>query len=443
MKKKYSISGLGNDSGAIAVITAIMLTMLLSFVALSIDVGHLAVTKNELQNAADAGALAGANALFNSSGTKIETGCNQIAYDTTLENYSAKSAVEVNWKTGDNTGSDVERGHWSFTTRTFTPNDIHDSEAMTNLWGASAAALDIDTDYINAVRVKARRESTPIPSFFARIFGHDSFKQTAEAIAYRGLAGTFAPGEIDFPMVLCEEEIYPNDPDHSETPVCTSAVLYEKAETAMWTNLIQVDLTDDVTENDTCGTNADQMKKLMETVLSTGNKYPITVGEGIGVQNGIQAETLRILIDEWEKETTDDPDGTIRRVKRYTFPVAPCNDNVCVPVTGAVEIDVLWMIEKKVTDKSEYAKAPYAYYDADVPDGHGGTIFGELLFSSTVTDDELRWDAFQKALGLPTVDDDKLDKTIFFKPTCEPAIPKGGPGGINSGVHAARAVLVN
>ena len=40
-----------------------MLIVLLSFVALAIDVGYMVVVKNELQNVADAGALAGARQL--------------------------------------------------------------------------------------------------------------------------------------------------------------------------------------------------------------------------------------------------------------------------------------------------------------------------------------------------------------------------------------------
>jgi len=50
--------------GAVAVVTAISLVMLLGFAALAIDIGNLLVARNELQNAADAAALAGAPCLF-------------------------------------------------------------------------------------------------------------------------------------------------------------------------------------------------------------------------------------------------------------------------------------------------------------------------------------------------------------------------------------------
>lgn len=50
--------------GNIILLTALMLPVLLGFTALAIDVGYLFVVRNELQNAADAAAMAGAGYLF-------------------------------------------------------------------------------------------------------------------------------------------------------------------------------------------------------------------------------------------------------------------------------------------------------------------------------------------------------------------------------------------
>ena len=93
--------------------------------AISIDGSHIIVARNELQNAADAGALAGAAKLYNNNGQSINTNANQIGFDATVANLSEQSPVEVNW-TGGNAG-DVQRGHWSFGLGSlphgFTPND--------------------------------------------------------------------------------------------------------------------------------------------------------------------------------------------------------------------------------------------------------------------------------------------------------------------------------
>ncbi len=108
--------------------------------------------------------------------------------------------MEVNW-IGGNSG-DVQRGHWSFATRSFTPND---SLAALELWKYSESELDGNPAFINAVRVVTRRQSLPAASFFARIFGHEGFQLTAESVAYLGFAGSIFEGEADVPIAICEE----------------------------------------------------------------------------------------------------------------------------------------------------------------------------------------------------------------------------------------------
>ncbi|MEJ2513180.1 MAG: pilus assembly protein TadG-related protein, partial [Anaerolineales bacterium] len=87
---------LNNQQGIVAVIVAICLVMLLGFLALSIDTSHLVVARNELQNAADAGALAGAAELYTDDGQSVNTTANQIGFDAAVANFSEQSAVEVN-----------------------------------------------------------------------------------------------------------------------------------------------------------------------------------------------------------------------------------------------------------------------------------------------------------------------------------------------------------
>ena len=151
MSKYIKPSSLNNPNGAVAIIVALTLLFIIGFAALAIDVAHLSVVRNELQNAADAGALAGARVLYNNSGTSVNVGANQEAYDTGIANKSENVPVEINW-TGGNSG-DVQRGHWSFATKTFTPNA---STAPVVLWNRSSAELDADPDFINAVRVVTR-----------------------------------------------------------------------------------------------------------------------------------------------------------------------------------------------------------------------------------------------------------------------------------------------
>jgi uncharacterized membrane protein len=55
---------LKKQKGAVAIKVAVMLVMLLSLAALAIDIGNLMVARNELQNAADAAALAAEPCIY-------------------------------------------------------------------------------------------------------------------------------------------------------------------------------------------------------------------------------------------------------------------------------------------------------------------------------------------------------------------------------------------
>ena len=230
LKNIMSLSGLRNERGVTLIFVALTLIVLLGIAALALDIGHLFVTKNELQNAADAGALAGARNLYLNDGTAVNPECNSIAKNTAIANMSDKAPVEVtlvlagdlvnplypndpskNFTENDlksdpakNNKADVQRGHWSFATRTFEPND---SLSPPELWGHTTEELDADINFINAVQVIARRESVQISSWFARIFGYEGFTQAGTAIAYIGFAGSIQPHGADQPIAICAESL--------------------------------------------------------------------------------------------------------------------------------------------------------------------------------------------------------------------------------------------
>ena len=185
-----------NQAGATAVIVAITLPMLIGFTALAVDVGYMHVTKNELQNVADAAALAAARKL----GT-IYQGMTHDAQQT----YSCgdddigdikdvANAVAHNNKAGGEhitvyaEGIDhVEIGVWNpSNTPPFTP--------------FTTAPPYPQPD---AVRVTAHRDNAangPITTFFAKIFGIDAVDVSADATAALLGQTTSEPGEIELPL---------------------------------------------------------------------------------------------------------------------------------------------------------------------------------------------------------------------------------------------------
>ena len=413
---RRTIFSLEGEQGSVAIIVTISLLLLVGVAALVIDIGHLAVTKNELQNAADAGALAGARCLYNDDGTAINVDCNQTAIDAATANRCDNLPVEVS-------AGDVERGHWAFATKTFTPNN---STQPVALWNVSKDALDANTNFINAVRVTARRQDTPVTSFFAGMFGHQGFQQSATAVACISFSGNLSPHEVDQPVAICENAITINDEYR-----CNVGRMVPNQdtnnETAAWT---------DFNQDDPCsgGTNSPKVKS---SICNDGNSEPIILGEKIAVINGLVATAFKKMRNCWASETG------MSNPWNMTLPVIECkegrggNVRVCADVKGAVNVDVVWITE--VGNDPAYKNAPTEMSD-----------FGEYSYWSYPpdpgnTNGQDRWNSFVEHFNLQNDDGSPAPyqkKTIYFVPDCTPHELKGRSGGENYGVLAKIPALV-
>ncbi len=409
-----------DQRGVSAIVVAIVIVLLVMFAALAVDIGHLVAVKNELQNAADAGALAGARFLYNADGTLVNVGANQIGRDAAMANRSENLPVEVNWS-GGNIG-DVQRGHWSFTTRTFTPND---STAPVDLWGVSADELDLDADFINAVRVVGRREATPARSFFARIFGRESFPAAAEAVAYIGFAGTLRRGDADQPIVICRESLLQSGVYSCNIGrMINSGQNVANSETGGWTNFDQESAC-------TGGTNAQEVRS---AVCSEGNPGEIALGEPIATNGGEIQSAFNDLISCWESVTGRAMPWNL------TLPVVTCPSNnvgTCEEVVGAVNLNIVWITG--AGEDPSYSNAPTEM--AGIPDSSPPI----LDWSSNDPDGRARWASFVQHFNLQNVDGTPAPyakKSIYFLPDCTAHEPKGGTGGENFGILARIPVLV-
>jgi Flp pilus assembly protein TadG len=192
-KHQKKLPVLNNDHGATAVLVAICLTMLIGFAALAVDVGYLYATRNELQNVADAAALAGAGYLgtvyaaltyteqqdYTFSRTEVVDAIQQVA--------QKNSAAGVNITIADSginaLGEDIVIGIWN---------------------GTSVSASLTSPD---AVRVVARRQegvNGPVSTFFANIFGVADMEVGAVATAALTGPATAAEGTLRTPFAISE-----------------------------------------------------------------------------------------------------------------------------------------------------------------------------------------------------------------------------------------------
>jgi hypothetical protein len=318
--------------------------------------------------------------------------------------------VDVHWN-GGNSG-DIERGHWSFATRTFTPNS---SLLPVSLWETSTDELDRNTNFINAVRVKARREDKPAASFLAGIFGFEKFILSSEAIAYIGFAGTLAPLDVDQPIAICKQSILFNGKYNCTTGrMINSGRNVASHETAGWT---------DYDQNNPCqgGTNANAVRSL---VCGDGNTEPIILGAPVATNGGEISSAFKKFRECWASNT-----GKVKPWK-LTLLVIDCPGNnvgTCETVVGVVTVTIIW-----ITDVGE--------------DPHYNEVPSQMgKWTNQNPDGRVRWTSFVERFGLKNLDNTPAPydkKSIYFLPDCHPHVPTGRSGGENFGILAKIPVLV-
>jgi Flp pilus assembly protein TadG len=154
-----------DQSGAMAVTVALLLVALLAVAALAIDFGHMAWVQNELQKAADAGALAGAQALGSSANPDWSQGQSTATYVVQQNSADAQPLSDCQ----------VQYGYWSLLTRTLQSYTI--KPQSTDL-PAIQVVVTKGADKSGAIH-----NGGPLQMLFAPIFGVHAFDLNAGAVA--------------------------------------------------------------------------------------------------------------------------------------------------------------------------------------------------------------------------------------------------------------------
>ena len=157
MPKTRDSRGSPKEQGMITPVLAACLAVGLGFLALSVDLGQLFVARNELQNIADAAALAGAKKLIQAKDPAnpdlAAVYCSEAistAQAVAADNRSLGTVMTVS-------DADVTLGQWNLATGSF------------NQTGCSTNPMDV-----TAIQVTVTRDGTENPSiasFFGGILG--------------------------------------------------------------------------------------------------------------------------------------------------------------------------------------------------------------------------------------------------------------------------------
>ncbi|MFX1802752.1 pilus assembly protein TadG-related protein [Paraburkholderia sp. A1RO-5] len=183
----------GKQKGAVAVTVALSMIFLLGFGAMAIDIGNLLVARNQLQNAADAAALAGAGCL------KPRAECSNTT--AAQPDFTTAAATASTFSTSSSTNtvqgsvvqaSTVATGYWN---ATGTPYGI---EALPFTPGANdlpAVQVTINKDGSNA--------NGAVPVFLGAVLGANILKASAVATAVLSSPGNVGPGGL-FPLAMSQ-----------------------------------------------------------------------------------------------------------------------------------------------------------------------------------------------------------------------------------------------
>jgi hypothetical protein len=171
-------------------LAAISLLSLLGIAALAIDVGYLFVVRNELQNAADAAALAGAHNLVPYTGTPATP---NWANAEALANNAISLNRAVN---ADLVNGQVATGYWDITGN------------RTELNPEPLDANDLPAVMVTIQRA-AGNNGGPVNAFFAQVLGINTFNVPARGVAVRSSPSKFGPAVV-FPVAIstCMYENY-------------------------------------------------------------------------------------------------------------------------------------------------------------------------------------------------------------------------------------------
>lgn len=255
------------QQGSVVLFFLLFLTALLSFGAFAINVAHVDVVRNEMQNAADAAALAGAGALLGSAAGPTWTS-GQTA---------ALGAIGLNASDGQVLSSGtVQTGYWNLSG---TPSGL---QAQTITPGPyDVPAVQVTVDRANGVN------GGPVAMVLGKLLNLLSVPIGATAVAVVAAPGTVGAGGL-FPVALdqCIFDQYWNSSTNQPRLDPSTGQPYE----FQITNGYAYGSSDDGSD---CSAgqwtsflvNADNVPTIRD-LMANGNPSPLSIGDSIWIEPG-------------------------------------------------------------------------------------------------------------------------------------------------------------
>lgn len=256
-----------SQKGAVALVVALMLPLLLVAAAFAIDLAYVHVVRSQMQNDADAAALGGAHAL-------VDPATGQLRWPQAAS--QTLQAIGLNQADGRYmSDGGVQTGYWNLRGQ---PSGLQDTAITPTTWDAPAVSVTLDK--------QAGLNGGPVPSFFARWWGRTGFDQTVRAVAAVTSPGLMLPGGL-FPLAMAQclydnywdSTVYPPQPKIDPATgkpyvfMIGSGYHYGPCASGEWTAL----LTD---SNDV---------STIRQLIAQGNPLTLEMGQNIWIEPGSKA----------------------------------------------------------------------------------------------------------------------------------------------------------
>jgi Flp pilus assembly protein TadG len=246
-------------SGVVAVIVALLLAVFLGFAALAIDIGHIMVVRNELQNAADAAALAGASYLYPQTPPASPQ---PPSWATATA--QATGAIGLNQSDGVTLSSCVvQAGYWNFAR---TPAGLQGQ-------GITPGPQDFPAVQVTVTK-SAGLNGGAVQHWFAPVIGINTSNVSATATAIMASPGTALAGAL-LPIAISQAMANQAATYNSAANqvYIGSSYHYAGSQAGQWTSF---------------ATNASD-SSTMTSLLGNGNPTQLSVGQNIWIEPATKA----------------------------------------------------------------------------------------------------------------------------------------------------------
>lgn len=244
-----------DQSGTIAIIGAVGITVFLGFVALAVDVGHLTTVRNELQRTADAAALAGVRGLYPDNLAAADPYASYIDIAKAKDRATATlPGNAVDGKYLNNTEAIITLGIYNWAEKSFVKEESQST---------------------NAVLVERKDHS--VNHFFASIFGQNNSIISAKSLAVMDYVKGLPPGTL--PIAVGKEYLTEINTD------LTLSFSNDTDDTSGWFGVPKVNTA------------------VLNDYINNGTCPPLNVGDKINLLNG-NTSACKTLLTEFNANQT-------------------------------------------------------------------------------------------------------------------------------------------